>query len=428
MGRSGQRFIMLGVAVFSFAPASVQAAAFMVRENSAESLATAYAGNGSRADDVSTVFNNPAGMNDLSGTQWGVGGTLVGPSVHFSGNATLQGKPISQGPDTNAGQVALVPNAYGVFDLTDRLKAGIAITAPFGNALDYANDWPGRYDNLKTAALSVDINPNLSYRITDRISIAGGVSLQYFKLKLSTALAQFAIFGPGTPDGVYSLNVDNFAVGYNLGFLAEPFDGTRIGLTYRSGISHNLTGKLKFDSATLPGLGLSSAPARAKLDTPATIEGSITQQLAPAFSLSADVQLAQWHTFKEVSLVAPPNPTFTFPESYRDSWMYSVGGVYQWNDDWTLRAGTGFDESPVTDPYRDTGVPDAGRIMVGLGAGTKLSDGMSLDLGYAHYFSVAHATMDSSINAIDPISGIQLHGRYNNGIDYLAVSLRVAVP
>ncbi len=427
MGRSERRLFMLGLAAFSFAPANVHASAFKVRENSAESLATSYAGNASRADDVATVFNNPAGMNYLPGTQWEVGATVVAPSVHFAGNATLQGKAISQGPDTNAGQVALVPHAYGVFDLSDRLKAGIAVTAPFGNALDYANDWPGRYVNLKTAAISVDLNPNLSYRITDHISIGGGVSLQDMKLKLSTALAQFAIFGPGTPDGVYMLNVDNFAVGYNFGILAEPFEGTRIGITYRSGISHPLKGKLSFSAATLPGLGLVGAPASAKIDVPANIGGSITQQLFPDLSLSAEIQLSQWHTFKEVSVNAPPNPQFLFPEGYRDSWMFSVGGVYRWNDDWSLLAGTGFDESPVTDAYRDTGVPDAGRIMVGLGVSTKLSGGYTLNVGYSHYFSAEHASMDSSINALDPISGIVLHGRYTNSIDYLGVSLRASV-
>jgi long-chain fatty acid transport protein len=39
------------------------ASGFMARENSAESVGTAYAGNASRADDVATVFNNPAGMS-----------------------------------------------------------------------------------------------------------------------------------------------------------------------------------------------------------------------------------------------------------------------------------------------------------------------------------------------------------------------------
>ena len=107
--------------------------------------------------------------------------------------------------------------------------------------------------------------------------------------------------------------------------------------------------------------------------------------------------------------------------------MFTAGGVYQWSDTWTLRGGAGYDESPVTDPFRDTGVPDGNRVMVGLGAGYKFSSGMMLDLGYAHYFATEPAKIDSSVNAIDPISGVALHGEYHNHIDYLAVSLKAAL-
>src|SRR3954464_2688616 len=110
------RILMLGVASLWLAPGGVQASAFRVRENSAASLATVYAGNGSRADDAATVFNNPAGMSYLPGTQWELGGALAAPSVQFSGNATLQGQPIPQGAPRNAGQVSLLPHAYGMFD------------------------------------------------------------------------------------------------------------------------------------------------------------------------------------------------------------------------------------------------------------------------------------------------------------------------
>ena len=89
-----------------------------------------------------------------------------------------------------------------------------------------------------------------------------------------------------------------------------------------------------------------------------------------------------------------------------------------------LRAGLGWDESPITDAYRDTGVPDKDRYMIGIGAGYKFSDSQSLDVGYAHYFAAGHATMNSSVNNTDPITGVVLQGRYNNALDYLALTYR----
>jgi long-chain fatty acid transport protein len=402
------------------------ASGFMVRENSAESIATVFAGNASRADDVSTVFNNPAGMSLLAGTQVEAGAAVVLPDMHFKGNATIRGNPIPGDNSQEIGQVALIPHFYGVFDLDDRTKLGLAITVPFGNTVDYGNVWSGRYVNIKTAALAFDFNPNISYRITDRVSIAGGISAQYLKLTLSSGIAQFLILGPTAPDGKFELTGSNWNLGYNLGILAEPMDGTRLGLTYRSGISHNLNGTLRFSPQTSPLLGLKTAGAHAPLRLPASITGSVTQQVSDDLSLSSDIQFTQWHVFQKVAVVAPPDPTFTFQENYRDSWMLSIGGVYRMNDTWKLRAGVGYDQSPVVDAFRDTGVPDKNRYMVGIGPAIQLSDTTFLDAGYAYYFG-ASASMDRSVNAVDPITGVVLHGHYNNALNFLSVTFRAVL-
>ena len=129
--------IMAGICVTAASSESA-ASVFMVRENSAASLATAFAGNASRADEPATVFNNPAGMSWLPGAQTQFGGTGVLPSVNFEGDATVFGSPIPADNSRNNGQFAFIPHAYGVFDLTERLKAGFALTVPFGNTIDYS--------------------------------------------------------------------------------------------------------------------------------------------------------------------------------------------------------------------------------------------------------------------------------------------------
>lgn len=418
---------------FGAAAGSSESAAsgFMVRENSAASLATVFAGNASRADEVATVFNNPAGMSWLEGTQTQIGGTGVFPNIKYEGEAIAYdslgvGTPIPADNSRNNGQFALIPHAYAVVDLHERLKAGIAITVPFGNTIDYSEEWSGRYVNIKTAALSIDINPNVSYKLTDRVAIAGGISLQYLKLDLSSKIPQFVFFeNPLAPDGGFLLEVDNWGWGYNLGFLAEPWDGTKFGLTYRSGIDHRMEGTLTFDPTTHPLVGTDS-PAYTDISVPASITGSVTHQLTENFSLSSDVQFTQWNTFKQVAVYSN-NPLVVFHEEYRDSWMVSIGGVYRVNQDWTLRAGVGFDQSPVADAYRDTGVPDKDRYMVGIGFGYQIAPSVSLDVGYAHYFAAGHATMNESVNRITPSptgGSVILNGRYDNAMNYLSFSLR----
>lgn len=424
--------IMAGFGVSAGASESA-ASGFMVRENSAASVATVFAGNASRAEEVATVFTNPAGMSFLAGTQTQIGATGVFPNINFEGVATIidpLGNPVGTLPADNTrnnGQFALVPHAYAVLDLHERLKAGLAITVPFGNTIDYSEDWSGRYVNIKTAATSLDINPNLSYRLTDRVAIAGGISLQYLQLDLSSKIPQFLIptLPPNSPDGGFLLSVDNWGFGYNFGVLAEPWDGTRIGVSFRSGIDHGMSGSLTFDPTTL--LPLVDGAAATDISVPASITGGITQQLSANFSLSADVQFTAWHTFKEVA-VSSSNPPFVFHEGYRDTWMFSIGGVYRINPAWTLRAGFGFDQSPVVDAYRDTGVPDKDRYMLGVGFGYQITPMVSLDVGYAHYFAAGRATMNESVNRIEPITGaVILNGQYDNAMDYLSISLRTAL-
>ena len=399
------------------------ASGFMLRENSAESLATAYAGNGSRADEAATAFNNPAGMTHINGTEVQVGAAVVFPSIKFNGSAHVFAATIPGTNGGNAGQISGIPHLYGVFDLSDRLKAGLAITAPFGNAVNYGPSFSGRYVGIKQAAISVDINPSLAYRLTDSISIGGGVSAQYAKLESSAAIAQFLILAPTVPDATYLFKGDDWAFGFNFGVLADLGDETRLGLTYRSKVDHRLKGTLNFTGAS-PLLGLVSGSANADASLPATIGLSLTHDVNPTWSFSSDVQFNQWSSFDQI-IIHSANIPFANIFNYKDSWMVSVGGLYHANDRLTLRGGVGWDQSPVQNGFRTVGVPDTDRYMVGIGAGYRFDDSTSLDGAYGHYFASEHASMNSSVNATDSVThAVVLTGKYTNGLDYVAISLR----
>ena len=399
------------------------AAGFMIRENSAIAVGTVYAGNGSRADAPSTVFNNPAGMMRLTDDEVEGGVGVILPSIKFNGSSSAGGKPVSGVNDGNAGRVAFVPNLSWVFGITDRLKGGIAVTVPFGNSVAYDRAWSGRYLNLKTGAVTADINPSIAYRVNDVLSIGAGVSAQYLRLDVTSTIPQFVIFGPAAPDAFYRFKADDWAFGFNLGALIELPDATRIGLTYRSGIDHRIKGNLNFTGAS-PLLGLVNGSAASDVNLPATSGFSITKDVSADLSLSADVQFTQWNVFKRV-VIESRNAPFVFDQEYEDSWLVSVGGVYRLNDVWTLRGGLGWDQTPITDRFRSVSLPDEDRYLVGLGFGYKLSDAVSLDGGYQHSFAAAHADMSKSLNNTDPIThAVVLNGKYNVSVDVVAFSIR----
>src|SRR5262249_13130014 len=135
------------------------------------------------------------------------------------------------------GRGGLLPPFFLKIDFSGRGEAGVAVTSPLRNVIKNKTKFiiPYAPRGGETGAYSVDINPSLAYRVSDRLSIGAGVSAQWLQIIFSDHINQAALFGvPGIPDGVDRAKGDDWSFGYNLGILAEPWDGTRIGLAYRS--------------------------------------------------------------------------------------------------------------------------------------------------------------------------------------------------
>jgi long-chain fatty acid transport protein len=402
------------------------ASGFMVRENSAENVGVVFAGNASRADEAATVFNNPAGMVRFAAPEIEIGAAVVFPSIHFSGSATAAGIiPIQGTEGGQAGQIAGIPSFYAVLPLSDSLFAGLAVTTPFGNTTNYKSMFVGRYQGIKTLALSADINPDIAWKVNDKVSIGGGISAQWLKIEQSAAIPQFLIAQAAVPDAYFLFNGRGWAVGYNLGLLLQPNNTTRLGFTYRSAIAHNLSGSLDFSNALIP---VVSGPATASgLDMPGTAAASFTHDFTPQWTASAELQFNQWSSFKEV-IVTSANGPLSEVEHYRDSWMFSAGAIYHVTNQLALRGGLGWDETPITTHYRTVGIPDATRYMIGAGIGYGFAPGINVDLGYSHYIAASHASVTGSVNSIDPFTqAVVLSGEYHNSLDFVALSFRFAL-
>jgi long-chain fatty acid transport protein len=416
----------MSVALLGCAVNQAFASGFMVREKSAESLGMVFAGDASRADEAATVFNNPAGMIRLAPE---VEGTLAGvlPHVHFSGSATAAGViPITGDQGGQPGQSTAIPALFGVFGISPDIKVGLAVTVPFGLEINYGPNWVGRYQGIKLRALSADINPAVAWRVNDKVSIGAGISAQWFKVEESAAIPQFLILQAPVPDASFLFNGSNWNIGYNFGLLLSPNETTRLGFTYRSAIDHIAKGSLDFTGAS-PFLPVQSGAAKASgLNMPGDFAASFTHDFTPQFSASAELQYDFWGAFKQVTVTSANTPLVQI-EHYRNSWMFTMGGIYRLTPVLQLRGGLGWDQSPVTDRYRTVGVPDADRYMIGIGAGYAFTPGTVLDFGFSHYFG-KDPTVTGSVNSVDPFTqAIVLTGKYHNTLDFLALSLRFAL-
>jgi long-chain fatty acid transport protein len=416
--------VLAGILACGLLATPAWAAGFLIRENSAEATAMSFAGNGSRATGPDTVFLNPAGMSRVADGFEG-GAAVILPSTTFSGGASLGGAPIAGNNGGDSGRAALVPNLSGVMHPLPDISIGIAITAPFGNSNEYDNQWYGRYLGTKTSAMSADINPAIAWKIDDTWSVGAGFSAQYLRLDFTAAIPQAVVFRSPVPDAFLRFKAHDWAFGYNLGVLAD-FGDTRVGLTYRSEVDHRIEGFLNFTGAS-PLLGLVNSPASAKADLPSTTTLSLTTQIDPDLSLSADIQYTHWSVFHDVTIQSV-NPPLANLEGYRDVWMVAVGGSYRLDDRWSLKAGIAIDQSPVTSRYRAVTLPDSDRYLLGLGAEVRLNDAMTVLGAYSHAGPLVHPSMNVSVNNTDPIThAVVLNGKYDVNVDILALSFRYAM-
>ena len=96
------------------------------------------------------------------------------------------------------------------------------------------------------------------------------------------------------------------------------------------------------------------------------------------FGLSSSIKWTKWSYFKELNIYSRANPAGkkasigVVEEDWRDTWTLALGADYYYNDKMTYRAGIAFDQAGVKNAeHRTARVPDADRLILGIGASYK---------------------------------------------------------
>src|SRR5215813_6247960 len=111
--RSTRLKAAVGAAVLSMTAGQAWGSAFALQEQNASGLGHAYAGGAAAAEDVSTIFYNPAGLVRLQTTQAVLAANVICLSAKFSNNASQPAmfQPLG-GNGGDAGDCNVVPNFY----------------------------------------------------------------------------------------------------------------------------------------------------------------------------------------------------------------------------------------------------------------------------------------------------------------------------
>lgn len=407
------------------------ASGFAILEQSVRGLGSAFS-NSAAADDASTIFFNPAGLTRLSTNSAIAAGYYISPTALFQdrGSVVVTGAPLTGGDGGDGGVDIFVPNFYAVWNASDRVKLGLGVNSPFGLKTRYDRDWVGRYYAINSELVTININPTVAAKLTENLSLGAGINLQYAEAKLSNAI-DFGLIGasrlrtsPQATDGSVELEGDDWSWGYNLGLLYEPNRKTRLGLAYRSAITHDLAGEADFNvpaavSALTATGRFQDGSIDAELNLPDTLSLNAYHQISSRIALTGDVTWTNWSRFEElrVTFDNPVEPDNVQPENWHDTVRYSVGINYTLSPAWELRAGVAYDPSPVDSTYRSPRIPDNNRTWLAIGATFKASDAISFDVGYAHLF-----VDDSEIDLSSSTSG-NLRGQIDSDVDVVGLQL-----
>lgn len=394
---------------------AAQAGGFAVREQSAYGQGSSFAGMAAPVDSISSMFWNPAAVTIVTGITVEGNLTAVFPRSELDVDprrSTLTALGI-RGDGGNVGEVGIVPAGYFAMPVTDRLYFGMSVNAPYGFSTTSKPPWVGMFSHLDADATSVNVTPVVGFKFNDMISAAVGIQIEYFDVDIHTALA------PTASPPAQRLEGDSTDIGFVAGVTITPFDGTTIGVGYRSAVKHSLDGNQTFDIPLRTPLGTIPAgvyPISADVTLPDTLSIGVRQVINPSFAVMAGMEWANWSRIQTVPFDGSPAGS-NLALNFDDGWFFSLGGEYRYNPNWTLRAGLGYEISPTTDEHRSMRLPDANRVWASIGASYNWNERLSIDAGYSHLF-VEDAPVDETT------AGFRYAGTAKGSGDIVSLGIR----
>jgi long-chain fatty acid transport protein len=377
------------------------------------------------------MYFNPATLSLLGAPQAAIGIAAIDIQAKFDDRGStlpLAGAGLLPRGSTHddAGDTIPLPSAYFGMPLGERLAFGFGVNAPFGLKTDYNDPWVGRFQGIRSKLYTVNANPAVSFKVNDMLSLGLGLDYQYANAELTNAV----ILGLGT-EGRARLKVDDSAWGWNAGALFQLPSQTRIGVSYRSHLDYHLSGNTTVTTLAGTTIPTVSGPTTASIRFPDSAEISIAQPLGNGFELRADASWIHWNTIDSIvardSATGLPRDILQF--RFKNTKRYALGAAYKMNEQWTFRAGTAYDESPVQDAFRTVRLPDDDRVWATVGARWQPTQQLMFDAGYAHLF-VHGATINTARTQLGgaPAAAFTsvVTGNYDNAVNILSLQATYA--
>ncbi len=308
---------------------------------------TAGAGHAAVGEGAGSAWANPASMTQLEGNHLGFG--LIGAQTDIQFDA--------DDPDAdsggNAGGTIFIPSFSYAHSLTDDLKLGLSMVVPFGNAIDYDDDWVGQDAATEVGMNTLQFMPSMAYRLNDQWSFGAGITVN--QTTVHQELEQVKVM-----PGVYAdlgLEASGTAYGWTAGTTYEFNSGHRLGLVYRSQVDTDLSGDADLSAEKL---GLDETlDADLNWENPASLMLSGYHELDNDWSVMWDLGRTFYSAFETTEIEVPElgDAPLEIHRNWQDADRFAFGAHYNLTPKVILQAGYSYDESSVSDENRTADMP-----------------------------------------------------------------------
>jgi long-chain fatty acid transport protein len=458
MSRSLLTKALLGgssAAVIALTASSAMAGGFSSRQQSVTGQGFSYAGAGTSAFGIGSMFWNPANITNFEGrrSEWNF--TMVLPNTSVTSDRLAGAGPLGgitnffappapvfptfpQIGSGNINQGTLTTASYNSYQVNDRIWLGLQTGTPFGSRTKVDPGFSGAVYGTSTIVRAIAITPTMGYKINDWIAVGLGVTAQQLNITLNGGDPRYAapaLGAAGANLGSLSrLKGDAFGFGWTAGVTLKPMQGTEVSLGYRSHIRHKVEGEADVTAplATLdPTRASRLISANVNLPEIATL--GIKHDLNAVWTLTGT---AQWTNWSRITTAPVVNRSTGLPISglsfrYKDEWFFAAGAEYKYSPSWKFRAGLAYEKSPIDNENRGVRVLDSDRIWLSVGAGYKFSEKLDMDFSYSHIFlKSGKVDIVGAGSAYNPAGNpafntvVQFNGRSKGSIDIVSFSLK----
>jgi long-chain fatty acid transport protein len=376
-------------------PALAFAQGFQVNLADQKQIGMGHTGTG-LAQDGSTIFFNPGAM------------AMLPENYIQAGTSPLVFKSAFNPSGTNdvyhtSSKIGTPFSGYAVFGpKSSWWKLGIGVYTPFGGLTNWGNNWEGKYVLESLDLKAIYIQPTLSIRLADFVSIGGGFVYNHGSVNLTRAIPLADANGA---DGQAQLKGTGKGYGWNAGIYFKTEAGITIGVDYRSKVNTTINGGNAVFKVPVSVQANFPQPNTftASIPLPSTTSIGIGFNAGKQWLLAFDANLVAWHVYKALSFDYANNTstlqdTYS-PRLYQDAFSVRGGAQFKPVDKWAIRGGLGYASAAAANGYVTPEVPDANRYFVTAGLGYQIANRLDLDFcfEYEHLLSRTQTNIESQL-------------------------------